>query len=69
MTLIALVVVVLAVTAALVYNRIVWRPRQVFWPRVRRRPVHRGDHRAAGDAFGAPVKDARTRNRLRADVV
>ena len=28
MTLIALVVVVLAVTAALVYNRIVWRPRQ-----------------------------------------
>ena len=28
MTLIALVVVVLAVTAALVYNRLVWRPRQ-----------------------------------------
>ena len=29
MTLAALVVVVLAVTAALVYNRVAWRPRQV----------------------------------------
>ena len=28
MTLTALVVVVLAVTAALVYNRVAWRPRQ-----------------------------------------
>jgi hypothetical protein len=31
-TLTALVVVVLAVTAALVYNRVAWRPRQASGP-------------------------------------
>jgi len=100
----ALVVVVLAVTAALVYNRVAWRPRQASG---RTSPdgleiagivgplgtlsvlllvfvlvqTH-GSWSAAGDAETAEatstlllfreadlVKDARTRNRLRAEVV
>lgn len=104
MTLAALVVVVLAVTAALVYNRLAWRPRQVSG-----RASHDGvpiagiigplgtlsvlllvfvlvqtyaSWSAAGEAETAEatatlllfreadlVKDARTRNRLRAAVV
>ena len=48
MTLTALVVVILAVTAALVYNRVAGRPRQASGPRVPRRRVHGGNDRAAG---------------------
>ena len=104
MTLTALVVVVLAVTAALVYNRVAWRPRQadgrtsydgltiagMIGPLATLSVLllvfvlvqTYGSWSAAGDAETAEatatlllfreadlVKDARTRNRLRAAVV
>ena len=104
MTLIAIVVVVLAVTAALVYNRLVWRPRQasgrtsddglsiaaIIGPLATLAVLllvfvlvqTYASWSAAGEAETAEatatlllfreadlVKDARTRNLLRADVV
>ena len=104
MTLIAIVVVVLAVTAALVYNRLVWRPRQasgrtsddglsiaaIIGPLATLAVLllvfvlvqTYASWSAAGEAETAEatatlllfreadlVKDARSRNRLRAEVV